>query len=271
MTDLPVKVTGNVPDKTMGRLGEALADLISPITETTGLIGDSLRFHRERMAERLIEGARAKAEQLQVEVKKVPYKFMVGWIEAATLENEDSPLNDLWENLLVAGMTSYQSYLEMFVNILRELGGTEVKVLKELALRQTLDTGAGLVPAKASENQFPAAFQSVLASGLAPHEVWAEMCQMNDERRVGGFHLIGSIVSKGGGSAFYYHPLYHDNFVAFELLTRERLVEINKSVSPSLIQDHTFELITARLTQLGVSFVRASMSPQSLKPEPFAI
>lgn len=266
MTDMPVQISGQMPEKTAGRLGEAIADLISPITETTGLIGDSLRYHREQMAQRRIAAAQEKAERLGLEVRKAPYKFVMGWIEGATIESLDSPLNELWENLLLAGITDYKSYLEMFSSILRELGGSEVTVLKSLALRSgPLDVGAHLVPAMAESGKFPSRFSGVIKSDSEPHIIWNNMRELDEEHTQ---NLVGAIFSEGQGQSYFYSELYHNNYVAFELLARERLIDINKAVAPAFdtrsgkFKDRTVEVVTASLTQLGISFARACMFPE---------
>lgn len=216
-----------------------------------------------------IDAALLKANALELEVNKAPYKFIAGWVEGATIENENSPLNDLWENLLLAGLTDYKSYLEIFTSILRELGGSEVSVLKRLAENHgPLDIGSHLVPAMAEEGDFPHLYLEAITSDESENDIWSKILAVDSEEPVSGYKVIGAIFHNSGSRHYFYHPLYQQNDVAFELLARERLIDVVKSKVNCFSDpmgkniNRQIEIVTARLTQLGISFAKACMFPE---------
>src|ERR1041385_1985766 len=85
------------PDVTRARAVRWL-DLISPITEWAGLNGDALRYRRDQLRiqqeaalEILAKSIREKMRGRKI-VHPIPPKILVPGLEAASLEDSDSPL-----------------------------------------------------------------------------------------------------------------------------------------------------------------------------------
>src|ERR1700730_14555865 len=90
------------PDVTRAK-SSAWLDLISPITEWAGLKGDALRFQRtqlrlqrEDVLAEIVSRARGKIENIEQINKPIPNKFLVPFLEQASLENPASSLIDMW-------------------------------------------------------------------------------------------------------------------------------------------------------------------------------
>lgn len=112
-------------------------DLISPITEWAGLRGDALRYRRAQLRiqqeialDRLAEEVQAKMKNQQV-LHPLPPKIIVPALEAASLEDPDSPLIGWWANLLVSGATVNEPR-PFLIDLMAKLGVQESKLLEVL-------------------------------------------------------------------------------------------------------------------------------------------
>ncbi|WP_194469539.1 hypothetical protein [Bradyrhizobium sp. CCBAU 51753] len=126
------------PDVTRAKAGAWLT-LISPITEWAGLKGDQLRHKRdllriqqEATLNRIAELANDKIAQEGRLVAAVPTKFLVPFLERASLEDGDSELCDRWSDLLVSAAGEYDPSMIRFSAVLAEIGSGEVQLLNRL-------------------------------------------------------------------------------------------------------------------------------------------
>lgn len=125
-------------DVTRARSG-AWLDLISPMTEWAGLRGDELRHKRKllriQQEEVLAKIAEKTKEQLGGRPQlnnPIPVKFLVPFLEKASLEDFDSPLVDLWANLLASAATEYDSYHIHFVNVISQITAQQAEAFEYL-------------------------------------------------------------------------------------------------------------------------------------------
>lgn len=115
------------------RLGHVVADLASPFSEGLGALGDVIHYYRRDMAIRSLQKSRELAEILGVEIKPVPPKFLVDWIEKASLEApEDVQLTNMWAGLLLTAGNTKSSTVYHFKRILGELTLRHVEFLSVL-------------------------------------------------------------------------------------------------------------------------------------------
>jgi hypothetical protein len=129
----PVSLKGEVkieiPKKSAGRLLDALTDAIRPFTESRGLRADQIRLQREDV---LIEIAKRAEKRLAIEggsPQPVPAKFLIPFMEKASLEGGTSELIDTWAKLLATASQNYDSGLIRYTSVLAELSPREVKFL----------------------------------------------------------------------------------------------------------------------------------------------
>lgn len=122
------------PDVTRARAG-AWLDLISPLTEWAGLKGDALKHERAilrlQREDTLAEIVRKSTERLRADVKlehAVPNKFLIPFLEHASLEDRDSALIDLWANLLVSASTEFSPHHVHFVSIISRIAAQQAQV-----------------------------------------------------------------------------------------------------------------------------------------------
>jgi abortive infection alpha-like protein len=108
--------------------------IISPITQWAALKADQLAHKREllrlQQEETLTEiatrvRARIKAKRLE---KPVPIKFLVPFLEKASLEEPDSELVNLWAALLVSAAEDYDPHFIHFTNIISQMSGRQAQI-----------------------------------------------------------------------------------------------------------------------------------------------
>ena len=131
---LDVKAT--VPDSSMGRLVDAITDVLRPFSEARGFRADQIRLQREDVA---IMIARKAKQRLAIEgeaVQPVPNKILVPLIESGSNEGiDDARMIDMWANLLASAASS-DNVEPRFVGILRELHGRQAQAFERLVLNK---------------------------------------------------------------------------------------------------------------------------------------
>jgi hypothetical protein len=131
---LEAKVSTEIPAQSSGRLVDALTDVIRPFSERRGLKADQIRLQREEV---LIEIARRARHRLEIEsqpINPLPNKFLVPFLEKASLEELDSIILDRWADLLACCSANPALAHPRFVQILSELNAEEAQLLRRIAL-----------------------------------------------------------------------------------------------------------------------------------------
>src|SRR6266568_2106054 len=80
-------VKGEIPQKSVGRVVDALTDIIRPFTEHRGLQGDRIRLQREEIAIDIARKTIERAKLEGVKLNPVPTKMLVPFLEKASLED----------------------------------------------------------------------------------------------------------------------------------------------------------------------------------------
>lgn len=114
--------------------------LLGPVGEVGELLTDKVRFYRWRSALNTLEKARTLAGKRKIKPTEVPLKFLVPFLEAASLEEEQSPLEDMWAELLSGAMKDRRLAKTVFVDTLRSLSADEVSVLNSLVTEKIVKT-----------------------------------------------------------------------------------------------------------------------------------
>jgi Abortive infection alpha len=114
-------------------LGRALADFLGPAAQEGGhIIADRVRFLRWRVALRTVERAQRIAEEKRLSSGHVPLKFLVPFLEQASLQEEEGDLSEMWSHLLAKARDSYSDRHVTFLGILNVLSPAEAEVLKQM-------------------------------------------------------------------------------------------------------------------------------------------
>lgn len=130
-------VTQDIPADVTRARTSAWLDLISPVTEWAGLRGDQLRARRELLRLQQEEALNAIAKRASPKLKvisgrPIPNKFIVPFLEQASLEELDSSLIDMWADLLVSASENFESYHTHFVSIMAQLSGRQGEIFKKI-------------------------------------------------------------------------------------------------------------------------------------------
>lgn len=122
------------------RLTHVVADALSPFSEGLGYIGDVVRFYRQDTALKSIARAIELAEKLNVQMRPVTPKFLVDWVEKASLESPDEPeMTDFWAGLLVSASRAPSPTHYVFKRILSEMTREHVTFLSDFCEIDILD------------------------------------------------------------------------------------------------------------------------------------
>jgi hypothetical protein len=112
---------------------DALTDLIRPVSEAFGLVGDKIALRRQAT---LLEIAKRTKERLAVTrrpVKPIPPKFLVPLLEKASLEDVNSEkLIGMWSNLLATAATEEVELIGQYTTVLSEITSDQVKLMEQI-------------------------------------------------------------------------------------------------------------------------------------------
>jgi hypothetical protein len=118
---------------------KAVSKALSPLMggaakELSNYLGDQIRFLRWKSAIRILEKAQKLCEDKKIDPKNVPIKFVVPFIESASLEDvEKEPiLADMWASLFSAAVTRYQARHAVYVDVLKKLSSFDAHFIQRL-------------------------------------------------------------------------------------------------------------------------------------------
>jgi hypothetical protein len=129
-----LEIKAEVPKESTGRTLDALVDVIRPFTEGRGLKADRIRLQRAEIAYEIAKIARNAAELENLELTPPPTKFMVPFLEKASLEDEETELHCRWAALLLSASTHYEAQHLAFMHMLTRFSSDELTLLEEVCL-----------------------------------------------------------------------------------------------------------------------------------------
>jgi hypothetical protein len=131
---LSASVSTEIPTASSGRLLDAITDMFRPFSERRGLKADQIRLQREEVLIEIAKRARARLQLEGHQSQPLPNKFLVPFLEAASLEESDSDiLIERWADLLAACSLDPKSAHPRFVQILSEMTSDDAKLLRRIA------------------------------------------------------------------------------------------------------------------------------------------
>ncbi len=151
---LRTEIKTEIPKESSGRLLDALTDIIRPFTERMGIRADQIRLQREDVLIEIARKARARIELERGEIKPLPNKFLIPFLEKASTESSDDLMKQRWANLLASAATDYDSSAITFCDILANIGRREAEIVDELSReisKNVSDFGRASIRADARE------------------------------------------------------------------------------------------------------------------------
>jgi hypothetical protein len=266
------ELKATIPAPSMGRLVDALTDAIRPFTEPRGLKADLIRLQREEVAIQIAHLAAQRARIENIKLNPPPTKFLIPFLEKASLEVDDADLHLRWAALLLSASTSYEASHVAFIDFLSRLSADELKLLEEVVLSEKgIDAAFSLRPFILHANN-----ENIIRSK-------ARMLDSTRDSRITDVfedfikatpidlgRITDGVVFFGEEASFRTTKYSQDSAKrSMQLLERERLLNIrnisvsrkNKRSSPNI------EVGYFEVTLLGVSFVHSS-SPSFSKTSP---
>lgn len=251
---LKAEIKTEIPSESSGRLLDALTDIIRPFTETRGLRADVIRLQREEVLIEIAKRALERARIENTELHPVPNKFLVPFLEKASLEDIESPLIDKWAELLHSAASSYDAAMVRFTSVLAEIGPKELEFLEKLvsgcrswhAVTQMEDIPIVFTPTQLLSNMRRRIDESTdLENALAtfvvaneyPGAIFREVDLGVDERRV---RIENNIIS-------------HDDNATIAILSSVGVLNQDTIITQIDVADVWIDAVW--LTSFGVSFV----------------
>ena len=120
-----------VTNKILGFISKIINE---PLEQTSGIIGDKLKFIRWKRQVRMVDEVNKNLCDRNIqETKPIPLKFAIPMIESASLEENDE-LQDLWNKLIANSMnpkfTGEIRYA--YIEIIKNLTSLDVKILDKM-------------------------------------------------------------------------------------------------------------------------------------------
>lgn len=128
-----------VPEDVSRAKASAWLDLVSPLTEWAGLKGDELkakrnllRVHQEVTLTEILIDARQRISKRGTLGQDVPLKFMVPFLERASIESDEKELKNLWSSLLASAFVDYKPEYIHFCSIISQMSTSQAEAFVKL-------------------------------------------------------------------------------------------------------------------------------------------
>ncbi len=181
-----MEIKTNIPSRAVGRLLDALTDAIRPFTEERGLRADQMRLQREDVLLEIAKKARARLAIEEAEPGPIANKFLVPFLERASLEAEASSLTDWWAALLVTASKNSSAQKPIYVDILSKIGGEDAQFLERLWNAKISSEGSWLIGSEVPSRLEGELSAKILEQGnFEKVEAWVETtrCLLNSQQR----------------------------------------------------------------------------------------
>jgi len=125
------------------RLSHALADALSPLSNSIGWLGDQISIKRQMAALRAATKARAQLADEGITEANIPPRILLPWLEGASLNDGDTndPLTEAWAGLLVRAAKSSDAAVASYIETLKRIGKEEAELLQFFATDTSPDYG----------------------------------------------------------------------------------------------------------------------------------
>jgi hypothetical protein len=257
-----LEVKAEVPKESVGRGFDALVDIIRPFTEACGLRADQIRLQRADVAYEIAEKAKQTAELQGLDLTPPPTKFLVPFLEHASLEDQDAELHFRWAALLLSASTHYDARQLTFIDIMSRLSSQELLLLEEVCLSDKAFPETHYPDGHLKQNERAADKAAFTFNVREPSDTDQEeklFAKLQADILLTYGRMMNATL---GGSAQFrmYYTQYGDwntKFRSLQILERERLVEFGR-IRP---KGAAAEIDWFSVTYLGIAFVR-ECSPQ---------
>jgi hypothetical protein len=187
----------NVPDDVVRSANEFLQRVLGPIANVSDLLSDKIRFIRYRSAIKTLAAAKEIADKSHIRLTEVSTKFLVPFLEASSLEEEDGELIKKWAALLVSAAEDRNSSFNWCIRILGEIDGRHAKLLESIYDHSRTDRHSDMYTRTLAEREFTQETESLDSNGRDLERVvesWEGYCYLlceDDIPNTNELHLLG--------------------------------------------------------------------------------
>ncbi len=236
-----------IPKESLDKVGPFMHSVFGALAEGGEWLSDVVRIMRYTTVALIMQKAQQFAEKRGLQLRPVPLKFAVPFIERCSLEDEESELTDLWANLLVSAATNYDHSHPAFVDILSQIGPQEAKLLRAMH-KQVADKDFDKLDA----------LLTIYDQGT----YWnSGPIKVSDDQSSNSFFIMGGsrhdLEKAIAVSSSYSTTIRQQNIQSLEILARQNLVVIASDRRKEDDQDKEYFSVGAVLTPLGYDFVCA--------------
>lgn len=124
-----------VSEETTGKVADGILDIFSPLIQGMGIVGDHLRFHREKV---VIKAGRRVTELIgpDEDINPVPPKLFVPWLESVSLEDlDDDTMIDAWASVLARASIDFNPQMPSYLKVLEQMMPAHADLLKDVVLK----------------------------------------------------------------------------------------------------------------------------------------
>ncbi len=214
-----LEIKTEIPSGSMGRLTDAITNLLSPWSEARALKADLIRLHREEVAFEIAKRAARRLTFEQATQQSIPLKVLVPLLEKGSQEDvKDDYMINMWANLL-ASTALQPSVSPQLVAILSEMSAREARLLAAMAGKRA-DYGTSFVTMN-----YPSSsklLQHLLSKEIQPHQL-ADCLLWRFEPTGTYLHHLQVVLKQKATTEK--HPCWHDpsitsvHFEDLEVLT----------------------------------------------------
>lgn len=130
-------ITEHIPEDVVRAKTSAWLTMLSPFTQWAGLMGDKLahkrnllRVQQDETLTDIMHHAAPRLALLKSPIKPIPLKFLVPFLENASIEEPGSELMEMWANLLVASAENYNADNVYYVHLISRMSSIQARIFE---------------------------------------------------------------------------------------------------------------------------------------------
>jgi hypothetical protein len=106
--------------------------ILGPLAEIGNLFSEKVRFLRWKSAAKTLNRAAEIVKEMGISPREIPIKFLVPFIEDASLEEEESLLIEQWASLLASASEGFASLHVAIKDVLKNISSKEAMLIERL-------------------------------------------------------------------------------------------------------------------------------------------
>ncbi|MCH8491526.1 MAG: DUF4393 domain-containing protein [Oceanicaulis sp.] len=141
-TKLSASISTEINSESSSRAVDALTDLIRPISESFGWLGDKIQLSRQKTLTEIMRRTKERLDNSDKHIEAVSHKFLLPLLEKASLEDiDEDKLIDMWSNLIATTLTDKVELIGQYAQIMSHITSNQAKIIEEIVNLNGLEGG----------------------------------------------------------------------------------------------------------------------------------